>query len=409
MIHGTADGRRPDGGISIVRRLGAQASGLITHLRTIAGVNRFRRFSAPGHLRWLALASVVANVTIVVTGGAVRLTDSGLGCPTWPRCTDESYRAAPEMGIHGAIEFGNRLLTFAVALIALAGLVLALLDRPRRRSLVPLAGAVFLGVPAQAVIGGITVLTDLNPWVVGLHFLASMAVIAAAYAFWRRTSESDGPVRLTVPDPLRTLARVVAAASAVVLVIGTFVTGSGPHSGDHGAARNGLDPEAISQAHADAVFLLLGLSIALWLAVRAVGAPARVVRAAALLLAVELAQGVVGFVQYFTDLPVLAVAIHMLGACLVWLAALAVLWSIRERQPFSPLSHRRDVPEDAEVPQNPEDPAGLDRGQRARAAMASASRSAAPSAFARNSDGSVNSTSTSSGDPSDPGIRSTRA
>lgn len=301
-------------------------------------MTRFGRRSASAILlRQLALASVFANVAIVITGGAVRLTESGLGCPTWPRCTAQSYVTSPEMGIHGAIEFGNRLLTFAVAVIALAGLVAALTHRPRRRPVVLLAAGVFLGIPAQAVIGGITVLTDLNPWVVGLHFLASMAVLAVAYAFWRRVSEPAGPAVPSVPTPLRGLAWLLTVVGAAVLVVGTWVTGSGPHAGDHGAARNGLDPETISQVHADLVFLLLGLSVAAWFAFRAVGA-APAARAALVLLAVELGQGVVGFVQYALGLPAFAVALHMLGACLVWLGILSVLWSTRERQPAHPLT-----------------------------------------------------------------------
>ncbi|WP_374197511.1 heme A synthase [Micromonospora sp. RL09-050-HVF-A] len=283
-------------------------------------------------LRRLAYASIVANVAIVVTGGAVRLTASGLGCPTWPRCTDASYTTTTEMGVHGVIEFGNRLLTFAVGAIALATLLAVLAQRPRRPGLTGLAVAVFLGIPAQAVIGGITVLTNLNPWVVGLHFLASMAVIAAAYALWRRIVDPDGPAEPVVPRPLRTLARLTTAVSVAVLVVGTWVTGSGPHAGDHGAARNGLDPETISQVHADGVFLLIGLSVALVLALRAVGA-AGPARAALVLVAVELGQGLIGFVQYFTHLPGVLVAAHMLGSCLVLLATLAMLWSTRQRRP----------------------------------------------------------------------------
>ncbi|BCB78574.1 COX15/CtaA family protein [Phytohabitans flavus] len=279
-------------------------------------------------LRRLALASVVANVAIVVTGGAVRLTDSGLGCPTWPRCTDESYTATAAMGIHGVIEFGNRLLTFAVAAVAVAGVLAAWRHRGRLRWL---SIAVFLGIPAQGVIGGITVLTDLNPWVVGLHFLASIAVIALAYAFWRATGPPPAAV-FSPPPPLRLLGWVLAVASAAVLVVGTWVTGSGPHSGDHGAARNGLDPETISQVHADLVFLLIGLTLAAWLALRAMGLRVAA-RAAAVLLVVELGQGLIGFVQYFTDLPVLLVGAHMLGACLVWLATLAVVWALRPTAP----------------------------------------------------------------------------
>lgn len=285
-------------------------------------------------LRRLALASIIANVVIVVTGGAVRLTGSGLGCPTWPRCTEDSYTATPQMGIHGLIEFGNRLLSPVLTVIALAGLLAALWRRPRRRSLVLLSAAVLLGIVAQAVIGGITVWTDLNPSVVGLHFIVSMAILVAAYAFWRRVDEPDGPARSLVPGPLRTLTWITVAASAVVVVLGVLVTGSGPHAGDPDAPRNGLDPLRISQVHAESVFLLLGLSVALWLALRAVDAPAQAVRATGVLVVVELTQSLIGFVQYFTGLPEILVGAHMLGASLVWLATLAVLWAIRERQPL---------------------------------------------------------------------------
>jgi cytochrome c oxidase assembly protein subunit 15 len=298
-------------------------------------VNRIVRPVSGILLRRLALASIIANVGIVVTGGAVRLTASGLGCPTWPRCTDDSYVTTPEMGVYGVIEFGNRMLTFAVGLIALATVLAVLLHRPRRPGLLALAVAVFLGIPAQAVIGGITVLTNLNPWVVGLHFLASMAVIAAAYALWRRIGDPDGPPVAVVPAPLRALARVTTGVTVAVLVVGTWVTGSGPHAGDHGAARNGLDPETISQVHADGVFLLIGLSVALIFAFRAVGAQ-RATRAAIVLVAVELGQGLIGFVQYFTHVPAILVGAHMLGSCLVLLAALSVQWSTRERRPVTP-------------------------------------------------------------------------
>ncbi|HET9516315.1 MAG TPA: COX15/CtaA family protein [Actinoplanes sp.] len=287
-------------------------------------------------LRRLALASLVANIGIVVTGAAVRLTGSGLGCPTWPRCTPESYTTTPEMGVYGAIEFGNRLLTFVLGAIVLAGVVAAALHRPMRRSLVLLSGAVLLGIPAQAVVGGITVLTNLNPWVVGLHFVVSMAMIAAAYAFWVRTRTTDAPARPVVPSALRPLALLTTVVSAAVIGVGVVVTGSGPHSGDRGAKRTGLDPETISQVHADLVFLLIGLSVALWFALRAVGAPDRAVRAAATLVLVELAQGLIGFVQYFTQLPVLLVGAHILGSCLVWTSTLAAQWSLRERPAPTP-------------------------------------------------------------------------
>jgi heme a synthase len=287
-------------------------------------------------LRPLALASLIANIGLVVTGAAVRLTRSGLGCPTWPKCTDDSYVTTPEMGLNGVIEFGNRVLGIVLGLIALACFIAALLEKPRRRSLVLLALAAGLGIPGQGVVGGISVLTDLNPWVVGLHFLLSMGLIALTYALWKRTAEGDRPRRTLVPAPLPTLARLTALVSGAVIVVGVIVTGSGPHAGDADAKRNGLDPELISQAHADLVFLLIGLSVALWFALRAVKAPAAAVRAAGLLVVVELAQGLIGFVQYFTHLPVLLVGAHMLGACLVWVGTLNVLWSLRERPAHAP-------------------------------------------------------------------------
>lgn len=280
-------------------------------------------------LRSLALASLVANVALIVTGAAVRLTDSGLGCPTWPKCTDDSYTTTREMGVHGVIEFGNRMLTWVLVALAVVCFLGALSSG--RRSLVRLSVLVALGVPGQGVVGGITVLTNLNPWVVGLHFILSIGLIAAAYSLWRRVDEGDGAPVSLVPAPLRTLARITAGVSFAVIAAGVVVTGSGPHSGDRGAKRNGLDPSAVSQFHADLVFLLVGLSVALWFALRAVHAPAAATRAAAVLIGVELAQGLIGFVQYFTHLPVILVAAHMLGSGLVWTSTLAVLWSLRER------------------------------------------------------------------------------
>ncbi|MFC7273147.1 heme A synthase [Paractinoplanes rhizophilus] len=281
-------------------------------------------------LRPMALASLIANIGLVVTGAAVRLTDSGLGCPTWPKCTDASYTTTSAMGVHGVIEFGNRLLGIALFVITLACFISAWRQTPRRRRQVRLSVLVLLGIPGQGVVGGITVLTNLNPWVVGLHFLLSMALIAAAYALWRSTEEGDGAPVFLVAAPLRHLTAVMSLVSAAVIVMGVVVTGSGPHSGDNGAKRNGLDPAAVAQAHADLVFLLLGLTAALWFAFRAVHAP-RAARAALALLVIELSQGLIGFVQYFTHLPVALVAAHMLGASLVWTGTVAVLLAIRDR------------------------------------------------------------------------------
>jgi cytochrome c oxidase assembly protein subunit 15 len=222
---------------------------------------------------------------------------------------------------------------------------------------------VFAGIPAQAVVGGITVLTDLNPWVVGCHFLVSMGVIAGAYALWRAalgdhpdTTHPHQPT-WTAPNPLRILAALMLAASAAVLVLGVVVTGSGPHAGDADARRTGLDPEAVAQLHADGVFLLVGLSVGLLLAAKAAAAPRVAVKAATALLVIELAQGLIGFVQYLTGLPVLLVGAHMAGACAVWLASLAAYANLHKAYQRRLAPVRAVLPEALTRPQ-PREPDG---------------------------------------------------
>jgi cytochrome c oxidase assembly protein subunit 15 len=277
-----------------------------------------------GWLWWLTLANLVSNVVIVVTGGAVRLTDSGLGCPTWPRCTDESYTPHGELGIHGAIEFGNRMLTFVLVVVGVACFAAALahwlLDRTAGRSLV-LSTVIMLGIPAQAVIGGITVHTDLNPWVVAVHLLVSMAMIGLCV--W--LVDTQRPLAHgAVPGAVRRLAWLVLAAGWVVLYLGTVVTGSGPHAGDQEAPRTGLDPQVFSHVHAVAVYVLVAFTVGL-LAVAIRGGYADLQRSAAALLLLEVAQGAVGFLQYFNDLPVALVIVHMLGAALT---SAALAWNL---------------------------------------------------------------------------------
>jgi heme a synthase len=287
---------------------------------------------SPAVVSRLALANAVANGLIVVTGGAVRLTGSGLGCPTWPRCTDASFVATPELAGHGAIEFGNRLLTFVLTAVAVATVVAVW--RSSRRDLRPLALLTFLGIPAQALLGGVTVLTGLNPWTVAAHFLLSMVLVALSTVLWLRSRE-PGVGQPLVRRPLALLVGGIAAVTAVVLVLGTLVTGSGPHSGDvddEGVPtgdRMGFDAETVSQLHADLVFLLVGLTVALLLALAATDAPARLRRAARNLLVVQLAQGLVGFVQYFTDLPIVLVLVHMLGAVLITAFTARLAWAVR--------------------------------------------------------------------------------
>ena len=272
------------------------------------------------HLMPLAIANLVVNVLIVLTGGAVRLTASGLGCPTWPRCTDTSYVPHGELGMHGAIEFGNRMLTFLVTAVALLCILAAW--RSGSRVIFRLALGVATIVPAQIVIGGITVLTDLNPWVVAFHLLVSMAIIqicvvlVSEVAVWSPTATNPASdVRFVTNRRLVRLAWTVYAAGWLVLYLGTVVTGSGPHAGDGGAERTGLDPQVFSHVHAIGVYLLVALTVGL-LALAYRSGATLVTRAAGALLAVELAQGAVGFTQYYLDLPEGLVALHLLGAAL---------------------------------------------------------------------------------------------
>jgi heme a synthase len=277
-------------------------------------------------VRPLAWATLVANCVLVVTGGAVRLTGSGLGCPTWPRCTDRSFRPHGALDVHEAIEFGNRTLTFVLVAIAIATIVAAW--RTGRRDLRILALVLALGIPAQAVIGGVTVLTDLNPWVVSFHLLCSLAIIGlAVLLLWRVDHPPPGN---PAAGPEVTLAGLTFAAGWLVLYVGTVVTGSGPHAGDVDSPRNGLSPLQVSQLHADLVFLFVGLTLGLLFAVRAAGRPATVRRGVLVLLGVELAQGTIGFVQYFTDLPEVLVGFHLLGAAVISATATWVLLMVRE-------------------------------------------------------------------------------
>ena len=293
---------------------------------------------SPAVVSRVALANVVANVLIVVTGGAVRLTGSGLGCPTWPECTDGSLVPTKELAGHGLIEFGNRTLTFLLTVAAIATLVVVW--RSARRDLRTLAVLSFLGIPVQAALGGVTVLTGLNPWIVAGHFLLSSALIAVATTLWLRSRE-PGVGQLVVRRPIPLLVNGIAVVTGAVLVIGTVVTGSGPHSGDPKAGRTGFDPELVSQLHADVVFLLIGLTVALLVALYATDSPGRVRRAARDLLVVQLAQGVIGYVQYFTGLPIAVVLLHMLGAALITVATARLVWSVRGPANELPLNSQR--------------------------------------------------------------------
>ncbi len=277
----------------------------------------------PYALRGWAIVSLVMNIVIVVTGGLVRLTGSGLGCPTWPRCTEDSYVSHPELGIHGAIEFGNRLFTLVLVIAAALTFISAMLYRENgrpRTDLRWLAAGLALGIPLQGVIGGITVLTQLNPYVVGLHLLLSMVLIALAVWLVRKTWHI-APARVSGLSVAVT--RVTFVLMWLAIWLGTMVTGSGPHAGDENAPRNGLDAMLLTRLHTSVVYATVAASVVCFLLLRS--------RAVLLLLLVEIVQAGIGVAQYQLGLPIWLVALHLLGASLAIAATTNLMLSVSRR------------------------------------------------------------------------------
>ncbi|MFI1565678.1 heme A synthase [Streptomyces sp. NPDC020490] len=287
---------------------------------------------APRTVQRAALSALVMSVVIVVTGGAVRLTGSGLGCPTWPKCTADSLTTTGAMGLHGVIEFGNRLLTYVLCAAVGWAIVAARAAKPFRRSLTRLGWAQFWLVMGNAILGGIVVLVGLNPYTVAAHFLLSTALIAVATVMWQRTREGDGAPRPLVGPAVQQLVWFLVAASVVLIAVGTVVTGSGPHAGDSSEVeRMPLDWETVSKLHAVLAWIVVTLTFALWFVLKAVDAPKGPLDRTRELFVVLLLQGAIGYVQYFTKLPEVLVALHMFGSCLMWIGVLRVLLALRER------------------------------------------------------------------------------
>lgn len=278
-------------------------------------------------VRIAAWASLVSQILIIGTGGAVRLTGSGLGCPTWPRCTEDSFVSTPEMGFHGVIEFGNRLLTFALIIIAIVMFAFIVKMRRERPELFRLALVLGFGIPAQAVLGGITVLTNLNPYVVGLHYVLSVVLVGLAAVLLYRVRVGPAGGVWALPRSLRVALVGLGVSVSISIVMGVLTTGSGPHAGDGGAARNNLDSWLLVHIHAWSSYVLLALILTLvavaWFA--GVGTP-RFRRSVTALLALTLGQIAVGLYQTRNGLPELFVGIHMvLAAVLVAVMVSAAL------------------------------------------------------------------------------------
>ena len=326
----------------------------LDHVTTTAAPTDTRLSAAAP--RWLVnifRLNLIVQIGIVVTGGLVRLTGSGLGCPTWPECVDGSLlpTAKQEEAWHKYVEFGNRLLTFALGLAALAAIIGALVWWNRQRAtgrqrtpILLLAAIPLLGTVAQAVLGGVTVLTGLNPAIVAAHFLVSIAIIAGCAVLVDRSQDpGDHPVVPLVRREVVLLANALVAVGLLVVVLGTVVTGSGPNSGDDDVShRLGIDQRVAAWLHADTVYLFIGLLVAMVLALRLVSGPAEAKRRLWLLVGLVLANGVVGYAQLFLGLPWAVVMTHMLLAALIWVAVLRVRMALRTRARPSRRPRRRN-------------------------------------------------------------------
>jgi cytochrome c oxidase assembly protein subunit 15 len=277
--------------------------------------------------RVLAPASgflLFAQAAIVVTGGAVRLTGSGLGCPTWPECTPGSYTPKPyqvEEQVKVWIEFGNRLLTFVLVLAAVV-VVLSVLAAGRKE-IRGLALGQILGIFGQGVLGGITVLTGLHPATVAAHFLLSIILIAGATSL--RAQRYVPSVKIQAPALVKKIATAHIFVTFLVLILGTVVTGSGPHAGDATAARFPFDLRTVAWLHADVVIALLGITFGLFV-VHEVSAHTK--KRLKIFLAIALSQGLIGYVQWFTDLPEILVGLHLAGSTLVWISSWRIWLSV---------------------------------------------------------------------------------
>ena len=279
----------------------------------------FKAVFSPNRLKAYAWASLVSQILIVVTGGLVRLTGSGLGCPTWPRCTEDSFVTVPEMGWHGVIEFGNRLLTFVLVIIALLTfIVVRRTVKSLRYGLTWPALLLGLGIIAQALLGGLTVLTGLNSWVVGAHFLVSGVLISfAAVLVWRVYSPVHTPISYTAVR----LAWPIFVVGWVTVIVGVVVTGAGPHAGDANTPRNGLDLEIWQHYHSYPAYLMTALvgwaTIAVWIRLGKSPASNPAFRSLGILLVVSLSQAVLGIVQSNLAVPALLAGVHVLGAAVI--------------------------------------------------------------------------------------------
>jgi len=289
---------------------------------------------SPWAYRRITLVALLALAFIIVTGGAVRLTGSGLGCPDWPTCS--AGHIVAERSFHPMVEFVNRVITGIVSVAVILAVLGSVIRRPRRRDLIVLSTGLVLGIVAQIVLGGETVKHDLAPPYVMGHFLLSLLLVWDAVVLHHRAGEEAGPARPVVPPDLLAMARLIVVSAAVAIFIGTVVTGAGPHAGDPKARRLDLNVADVARFHGISVMFLLAVTVVTLWRLRRVGAPRDAVRRGDVLLAVLVAQAAVGYTQYFTGVPALLVGIHIAGATAVWVAALRFNLGLVRRSPADP-------------------------------------------------------------------------
>ena len=311
-----------------------------------------RRFSvSPSACHRLYVVALVFVALIVVTGGAVRLTDSGLGCSNWPECT--AGHLTPALHFHSWVEFGNRLVTVAITVLVAVAFVASILRSPRRRDLVWLTGGLVAGILVQAVIGGIVVYTKLNPYLVMLHFYATMLLLVDAVVLVHRSTRdySPGSARLLVPRPLIRLFYGLLALLALVIAAGTATTGAGPHAGESSgqqvAKRLPVTLRDMAELHSTLAILLIGTTIGLVVALQLGHMPERVRRSGRILLVVMVAQAAVGYTQYFTHLPALLVEVHLAGVTVLVIGTVQTFLTCTYHPPEAvraPVSRRAPAP-----------------------------------------------------------------
>jgi cytochrome c oxidase assembly protein subunit 15 len=286
----------------------------------------------PRALRWGTTAALVVSIFIVLTGGIVRVTGSGLGCPTWPACEAGSFTTTPELGIHGFIEFANRTLTGVLIVAVGWAIVAARLQKPRNRTLTRLAWSQFWLVVANSIAGGISVLTGLNPYVVAMHFVLAVALLTTTTLTWHRARQWVSASATSAPGSPRTasiLSGALVAATFVLIVIGTLVTGSGQHSGDSAdVPRMGFVWEQVAIVHGVLGTAVILTTLALYGSLRGQSGASLARRRVVAFLIVTIAQAALGLLQAKIGVPAALVAIHVLGSALVWVGALRVLLDV---------------------------------------------------------------------------------